>query len=578
MPDDLEKTGVHTVVAAPGTRSEINPWAVALTVMLATFMEVLDTSVANVALPHIAGNLSSTIDESTWVLTSYLVANAIVLPLAGWFSTLFGRKRFYMACVLLFTVSSFLCGLAPNLWSLVLFRILQGAGGGAMQPISQAILVETFPKEKHGMAMAVYGMGVVFAPIIGPTLGGWITDDYSWRWIFLINIPVGLLSLLLTAMLIFDPPYLERKSLRGGLRIDYAGLGLIAAGLGFLQVLLDEGQREDWFSSNLIVTSAVIACVCLVSVFFWERRQKEPVVDFRLLRDRNFGLATVTMFLVGFVLYGSTVLLPIFLQTMMGYTALLSGLALSPGGVMVLLLMPLVGKLLSKNVEPRWMLMFGLIVSAVGLFQMAGFNLQVDIGTAIRARMVQSIGLAFLFVPLNTLAFSRLPKEKANSATGLINLARNIGGSAGIAMVTTALARRSQFHQQILVSHLTPFDNRYREMLHGATQMLVAKGSSATQATHQAHALIYGMLQRASAMKAFIDTFWLLGITFIALAPVMLLMKKREAGRREAGIGSEIPPAGERMPQETGRNRRFSGPASQAGRGAQLHPAGTGRL
>ena len=563
MPDDLEKTGVHTAVAAPGTRSEINPWAVALTVMLATFMEVLDTSVANVALPHIAGNLSATIDESTWVLTSYLVSNAIVLPLAGWFSTLFGRKRFYMSCVLVFTVSSFLCGLAPNLWSLVLFRILQGAGGGAMQPISQAILVETFPKEKHGMAMAVYGMGVVFAPIIGPTLGGWITDDYSWRWIFLINIPVGLLSLLLTAMLVFDPPYLERKSLRGGLRIDYTGLGLIAVGLGFLQVLLDEGQREDWFSSNLIVTSAVIAGVCLVSVFFWERRQKEPVVDFRLLRDRNFGLATFTMFLVGFVLYGSTVLLPIFLQTMMGYTALLSGLALSPGGVMVLLLMPLVGKLLSKNLEPRWMLMFGLIVSAVGLFQMAGFNLQVDIGTAIRARMVQSIGLAFLFVPLNTLAFSRLPKEKANSATGLINLARNIGGSAGIAMVTTELARRSQFHQQILVSHLTPFDNRYREALNGATQMLIAKGSSATQASHQAHALIYGMLQRESAMKAFIDAFWLLGITFLALAPLMLLMKKRAAGRKEAGISSEIPAP------RAGLRR---------GAGTQLHPAGTGRL
>jgi DHA2 family multidrug resistance protein len=530
MPDGLGKTGVHTAVAAPGTRPEINPWAVALTVMLATFMEVLDTSVANVALPHIAGNLSATIDESTWVLTSYLVSNAIVLPLAGWFSTLFGRKRFYMACVLLFTVSSFLCGLAPNLWMLVLFRILQGAGGGAMQPISQAILVESFPREKQGMAMAVYGMGVVFAPIIGPTLGGWITDDYSWRWIFLINIPVGLLSLALTTMLVFDPPYLERKSLRNGLRIDYTGLGLIAVGLGFLQIMLDEGQREDWFSSNLIVTSAVIACVCLAGVFFWEWRQKDPVVNFRLLKDRNFCVATCTMFLVGFVLYGSTMLLPIFLQTMLGYTALLSGLALSPGGVVVLILMPLVGRLLYKQVDARWLLVFGLTVSALGLFRMAGFNLQVDMGTAVRARVVQSIGFAFLFVPLNTLAFSYIPKEKTNSATGLINLARNIGGSAGIAMVTTELARRGQFHQQILAGHLTPFDARYRDMLHGATQMLIVKGSSATEAGRQAHALLYGMLQRESAMKAFIDNFWLLGVIFLVLAPVMLLMKKRTPG------------------------------------------------
>jgi DHA2 family multidrug resistance protein len=512
---------------------EINPWAIALTVMLATFMEVLDTSVANVALPHIAGSLSATIDESTWVLTSYLVSNAIVLPLAGWFSSLFGRKRFYMACVVVFTVSSLLCGLAPNLWMLILFRILQGVGGGAMQPISQAILVESFPKKKQGMAMAVYGMGVVLAPIIGPTLGGWITDDYSWRWIFLINIPVGLLSLALTGILIFDPPYLERKSLGAGLHIDYIGLGLIATGLGFLEILLDDGQRKDWFASNLMVVSAMVACVCLVGVVFWELHSKDPVVNFRLLQNRNFGLATFTMFLLGFVLYGSTVLLPIFLQTLMGYTALLSGLALSPGGVAVLLLMPLVGKLLSHKVEPRWLLMFGLALSSVGLFQMAGFNLQVDLRTAIWARVVQSFGIAFLFVPLNTLAFSYIAKEKANSATGLINLARNIGGSSGIAFVTTELARRSQVHQHILVSHVTAFDLRYNEMLHGATQMLVARGSSASQAVHQAQGLIYGMVQREAAMQAFIDCFRMLGIVFLAVAPVMALMKRTAPGHEK---------------------------------------------
>ena len=514
-------------------RPEINPWAIALTVMLATFMEVLDTSVANVALPHIAGSLSASIDESTWVLTSYLVSNAIVLPLAGWFSTLFGRKRFYMVCVAVFTLSSLLCGLAPNLWTLILFRILQGVGGGAMQPISQAILVESFPKKKQGMAMAVYGMGVVLAPIIGPTLGGWITDDYSWRWIFLINIPVGLLSLVLTAMLIFDPPYLERKSLGAGLRIDYIGLGLIAIGLAFLEILLDDGQRKDWFGSNLIVVSAVVACVCLVGVVFWELHTSDPVVNFRLLKNRNFGLATFTMFLLGFVLYGSTVLLPVFLQTLMGYTALLSGLALSPGGVAVLLLMPLVGKLLSHKVEPRWLLMFGLAMSSVGLFQMAGFNLQVDLKTAIWARVVQSFGIAFLFVPLNTLAFSYIAKEKANSATGLINLARNIGGSSGIAFVTTELARRSQVHQHILVSHVTAFDPRYNEMLHGAAQMLIARGSSASQAAHQAQGLIYGMVQREAAMLAFIDTFRMLGVIFLVIAPVMALMKRTAPGHHE---------------------------------------------
>jgi len=510
----------------------INPWVIALTVMLATFMEVLDTSVANVALPHIAGNLSASIDESTWVLTSYLVSNAIMLPLAGWFSTLFGRKRFYMICVLLFTLSSFLCGLAPSLGMLVLFRIMQGLGGGAMQPISQAILVESFPKPKQGMAMAVYGMGVVVAPIIGPTLGGWITDDYSWRWIFLINIPVGVLSLALTAILIFDPPFLERKTLRGGLKIDYIGLSLLAAGLGFLEVLLDKGQREDWLASRLIVASLIIAAACLVTVAFWEWRQKEPVVDLRLLRDRNFGLATGSMFMLGFVLYSSTVLLPILLQTLLGYTALLSGLVLSPGGIATLVLLPVVGRLVSK-VEARWLVAFGLAIGAMGLFQMAGFNSQVDFRTAMMARVVQSAGLAFLFVPLNTLAFSFVPKEKINRATGLINLARNIGGSSGIAMVTTMLARRAQFHQQVLVSHLTPYDYNYREIIDHAAAMLAARGSSATQAIEQAHGLLYQLVQRESAMMAFIDNFWMLGLTFLALIPVMFLMKRNvsPAGR-----------------------------------------------
>ena len=329
-------------IAAP-EKPAINPWVIAGVVMLATFMEVLDTSVANVALPHIAGSLASTPDESTWVLTAYLVANAIVLPLSGWFSTLFGRKRFYMTCVLLFTISSAMCGLAPSLGMLILFRVLQGLGGGALQPVSQAILRETFPREKQGMAMAVYGMGVVLAPVVGPTLGGWITDNYTWRWIFLINIPVGICSLLFTSLLIFDPPYLVRKSLKDGLKIDYIGLGLLAAGLGALEIALDEGQRNDWFASGGIVAATIIAVVALISVVFWELRQKDPVVDFHLLKDRNFAISTLTMFMLGFVLYGSTMALPLFLQTLLGYTAMQSGMALSPGGLAIMVMMPVVG-------------------------------------------------------------------------------------------------------------------------------------------------------------------------------------------------------------------------------------------
>jgi len=493
--------------------------------MLAIFMEVLDTSVANVALPHIAGNLSAGVDESTWVLTSYLVSNAIVLPLTGWFSTMFGRKRFYMTCVAIFTLSSLLCGLAPSLPLLVFFRVLQGAGGGALQPISQAILLESFPKEKRGMAMAVFGMGVVLAPIIGPTLGGWITDSYSWRWIFLINIPVGVISLVLTFFLVFDPPYLVRKSFREGARIDYIGIGLLSVGLGFLQVVLDKGEREDWFGSQLIVWCAVIAGVGLLGAFLWELSQKDPAVDFHLLRERNFLIATLTMFMLGLVLYGSTALLPIFLQTLLGYTAMLSGLVLSPGGVLVVILLPLVGKLLTR-IESRWLVVFGLAVLAISLFHMATFNLEIDFRTAMTARIYQSAGMAFLFVPINVMAFYFIPKEKINNATGIINLARNIGGSVGIAGVVTMLARRAQFHQARLVAHMTPLDSAYQSMLGGAGRLLAAQGSDPARAAHQAQGLAYGMLMRHATMLAFLDDFWLMGVVILFVLPFMFLMKK----------------------------------------------------
>jgi DHA2 family multidrug resistance protein len=503
----------------------INPWVIAVTVTLATFMEVLDTSIANVALPHIAGNLSAGADESTWVLTSYLVSNAIVLPLSGWLSGLIGRKRFYMACVALFTLSSFLCGLAPSLGVLVIFRIMQGAGGGGLQPSEQAILNDTFPLEKRGMAFAVYGIAVVVAPTIGPWLGGWITDNFSWRWIFYINVPVGIISLLLTSILISDPPYMKRNKLKAGFRIDYIGIGLISLGLGSMQIILDKGQREDWLSSGFIRVFFVLMLTGLIAGILWELREKEPVVDLRMLKDRNFAISTVAMFFLGFVLYASTVLIPQFLQELMGYSAELAGLALSPGGAVIMLMMPVVGFLVSK-VDTRYLITFGCIVSAAALFVMAGWDLSIDYGHAVRARMLQSFGLAFLFIPINVAAFAYVPKEKTNMGTGIINLARNVGASVGIATVTTMLQRRAQFHQAHLTEHVNTFSAAFYNMVNGSQARLIAAGSTAAHASAQAYGRVYGLVQRQAAMLAFVDNFKMLGVVFLAVIPVLLLMRK----------------------------------------------------
>ena len=513
----------NTPTFVPRT-DEINPWLIAVTVMLATFMEVLDTSVANIALPHIAGSLSASVDESTWVLTSYLVSNAIVLPLSGWFSRLFGRKNFYMFCVGLFTISSFMCGLAPTLPLLVTFRVLQGVGGGALQPVSQAILVESFPRAKQGAAMAVYAMGVVFAPAVGPTLGGWITDNFSWRWIFFINIPIGAISLLLTQTLISDPPYLKRENLRT-LKIDYMGIGLLALGLGALQILLDKGERDDWLSSHFIVGCAAVAVVALIAVVIWELRQKTPIVDFGLLRERNFALATATMFVLGLVLYGTTVLLPELLQTLLGYTATASGWVLSPGAFVLIAILPFVGWLLGK-IEARWLVTFGAAVMALSLWHMSHFDLGLDFHTAVMARIYQSCGMAFLFVPVNVMAFYFISKEKTSNATGLINLARNIGGSVGISMVTTQIERGAQVHQSYLVGDATPLSYAYRSMLSGTAHNLMAHGSGIVQATRQAEAILYGMIGRQAAMLAYVDDFRALALVSLAIVPFMFLMKK----------------------------------------------------
>ncbi|MFI5175416.1 MAG: DHA2 family efflux MFS transporter permease subunit, partial [Terriglobia bacterium] len=440
-----EDNVVRDVNFHPDGSPRINPWLIAITVTMATFMEVLDTSVANVALPHIAGSLSAGVDESTWVLTSYLVSNAIILPISPWLGGRIGRKRFYQLCVILFTVSSLLCGLAPSLGMLIFFRILQGLGGGGLQPTEQAILFESFPVEKRGMAAAVYGMGVLFAPIIGPTLGGWITDNYSWRWIFFINIPVGALSVFLTQLVVFDPPYIKALKNKVG-KIDAVGLGMVAVGLGFLQVILDKGQREDWFESGFIVRMAICSAIALVFFVIWELRVAHPVVNLRILKDRTFSAGMVLIFMTGFVLYGSIVLLPIYLQTLMGYTAMLSGLIISPGGIASLVLMPVVGKLVSKRIDPRLLISIGLIVTAASVFQMSHFNLEAGFANFIWPRIVQGVGLAFLFIPVNTAAFAAMPKEALNEGTGLFNLMRNLGGSFGIATVATVLSRRQQVH------------------------------------------------------------------------------------------------------------------------------------
>lgn len=500
----------------------VNPWVIAWTVMLATFMEVLDTSVANVSLPQIAGSLSAGVDESTWVLTSYLVSNAIILPVTGWLSIALGRKRFYMGCVFLFTASSFLCGSATSLGQLIFFRVLQGLGGGGLQPVSQAILVESFPPQKQGMAMAFYGIGVVFAPIIGPTLGGWITDNYSWRWIFYINIPVGVLSLVLTQLLIFDPPHI-RQAKSGP--IDYIGFGLLALGLGFLQVILDKGQREDWFESEWIGKLAIISAVALILFVVWEVRSLHPIVDLTLFKDRSYATASLLIFILGFVLYGSIVLLPLYTQSLMGYNATLSGLALSPGGIATLLTLPLVGRL-TNRVGVRPMIIYGLLVNAYSLYMMSWFNTLVDFYIIMWPRVVQGLGLGALFIPINVAALSHLPKERVGMATGMINLLRNLGGSFGIAMVTTVLAQRTQFHHSVLVTHVSPYSPIAQQMLSSASAALTQAASNPIDAHTQAQALLYGVVQQQSAMMAYIDCFWLQMLIMLAVIPLVFMIRK----------------------------------------------------
>jgi DHA2 family multidrug resistance protein len=502
-----------------------SPWTIALVVTMATFMEVLDTSIANVSLPHIAGNLSVSVDESTWVLTSYLVSNAVVLPISGWIATKMGRKRFYMTCVALFTISSLLCGMAPTLGSLVFFRVLQGIGGGGLAPSEQAILADTFPPAKRGMAMAVYGMAVVLAPAIGPTLGGFITDNFSWRWVFFINIPVGIVSMLLTNRVVTDPPHLKQARERAG-AVDWIGLGLVATGLGCAEVVLDKGQEEDWFHSSFITGFTLVAITTLVSFVAWELKHDSPIVDLRMFKRRSFAVANVLMLMLGVALFGSTVLLPQYLQVLMGYTAQQAGMALSPGGLVVIALLPLVGRMVSK-VDTRWMVAFGFTVMSASLFYMARTaNLQMDFATAVKLRAFQSVGMAFLFVPIQTISYSGVPVQKNNQVSGIMNLSRNLGGDIGIAFVTTLIARRSQTHQARLSAGTTAYDAGYQAKVGAIARSLEHAGSTSMEAARRATGAMYRQLVQQATQLAYLDALWVLGLGTAMMVPVLWLTKR----------------------------------------------------
>jgi MFS transporter, DHA2 family, multidrug resistance protein len=502
-------------------RPRHNPWLITLTVMVAVFMEVLDTSIANIALPHIAGSLSATPEEATWVLTSYLVANAIVLPMTGWLGNYFGRKRVLLACIMMFTVASVLCGLAWSLPTLVLARILQGVGGGAMVPIAQSIMLESFPPQKRGVAMAAFAQGVVVAPILGPVIGGWITDSYSWRWIFYINVPVGIFAVAMARWVVEDPPYIKRDVKAS---IDYIGFSLLAVWLATMQIVLDKGQEADWFGADWVRWFTLVSILSFLAFVWWEFQSDHPLVNLRVFKNRNFTVGLILMTSLAAILYGTTAQLPLFLQTLMGYPALQAGYAMSPRGVAAFFTTFLVGRLVGK-IRMRTMLFFGFSMLAYSSWLLSRINLQVGMGSVIWPSVFNGIAISFIFVPLTTATMSQLGQQQIGNASGLYNLMRNLGGSIGIAFVTTMLARGAQVHQSLMVGHLAPDNPAFVQQLAAAKNVLGQQTDSVT-ATKQAYSGLYSLLDQQAHLWAFVDNFYLFSLLALGGIPLIFLFKR----------------------------------------------------
>jgi DHA2 family multidrug resistance protein len=498
---------------------------VAVAVMFGTFMEVLDTTVVNVSLPHIAGSLSVTPDEATWALTSYLVANAIVLPITGWLANYFGRKRLLMSSVVGFTASSFMCGFAPNLAWLVLFRIVQGLTGGVLQPVSQAVMLEAFPPSQRGKAMGFWGLGIVVAPMLGPVLGGWLTDNYSWRWVFYINIPVGIASIIMTRMFIFDPPYIRRSAAK----VDTWGIGMLAVGIGALQVVLDKGQQEDWFSSNWIAVLSALAVAAILAFIIYELRAKDPVLHLRVFKERTYATGVFLMTTLGFVMYGSLVLIPLFLQTVLGYPAIEAGIAMAPRGLGSFVAMPVVGFLTAK-VDARKLLIVGLLGGAITLFMLGSLNLQIGYWDIFWPQFFQGLSMGLVFVPLTTVTMSLIAREEMGNATSLFNLMRNMGGSVGIAAIATMLSRRTQTQYNILGVHISSFDIGARTMLEQIRAGFVSRGMDLYTATQAAYGALSGMVGQQAIMVAFVQLFRILALVFAVVVPLVFIMRKPKSG------------------------------------------------
>jgi MFS transporter, DHA2 family, multidrug resistance protein len=504
---------------------EVNPWLIAVAVMFGTFMEVLDTTVVNVSLPHIAGSLSVTTEEATWALTSYLVANAIILPITGWLANYFGRKRLLMSATVGFTAASFFCGFAPNLASLVVFRIIQGLSGAVLQPLSQSVMLEAFPPASRGKAMGFWGLGIVVAPMLGPVLGGWITDNYTWRWVFYINIPVGAAAIIMTRMFIFDPPYIRRTSSK----VDAWGIGMLAVGIGALQFVLDKGQQEDWFASNWIVALTVVAAAALVGFVIHELKTAHPVLNLRVFYERTYATGVFMMTTLGFVLYGSLVLLPVFLQTVLGYPAIEAGIAMSPRGMGSFIAMPLIG-MLTTRIDPRKLLVAGLVGGSLTLYQLGSLNLQVGYWDIFWPQFFQGISMGLLFVPLTTVTMSMISREEMGNATSIFNLMRNLGGSVGIAAIATMLARNAQRFVNILGTHVTPYDFQSQQILGQIRGAMVSRGMDVATATQAAYASVFGMVQRQAMMVSFVQLFRTMALVFALVIPLVVLMRRPRSG------------------------------------------------